>query len=439
LLRQRALRIETTMRMNTNLAALAALLTLGAASLGAAPGEADLSAPADSTGRLAVRAGRLHTMAGPPLADTLVLIDGGSIVAIGAWGELEVPTDWPIVEAAVVTPGLVDAHCSLGLAGFLNTDHVNDEVDRSEPVQPELRAIDAYDLDNPLVGWVRSFGVTTVHTGHAPLALMPGQTMVAKTHGRTVADAVLVEEAMVAAVLGDGGRGAKGAPGTRAKSAAVLRKALLEGREQARKSAESDGDEPLTRDLRKEALARVVTGETPLLLTAHESRDLLTALRIASEFPDLRLVLDGASEAPQVIEQLGAAGVPVVLHPTMQRSGGEAENISMETARVLVEAGIPVALQSGYEGYVPRARVLLFEAAVAARYGLDRERALGLVTLDAARICGVDHLVGSLEVGKHGDLALFDGDPFEYTTHCVGTVIEGQVVSTGELWYAHDE
>ena len=111
----------------------------------------------------------------------------------------------------------------------------------------------------------------------------------------------------------------------------------------------------------------------------------------------------------------------------------------METARTLVEAGILTALQSGYEGYVPRSRVLLFEAAIAARYGLDRERALRMVTLDAARICGVGGLVGSLETGKHGDVALFDGDPFEYTTHCVGTVIEGQLVSDGEQWYAFDE
>lgn len=410
------------------------LLAAAAATYAPAPSE-----PLQETGRMAIRAGTIHTMAGPPISDGVILIDGGVITEVGSSADVTIPEGWPTREAAVATPGLVDAHCSVGLAGFLNIDHDNDEVDRTEAIQPELRAIDAFDLDNPLVGWVRSFGVTTVHTGHAPLQLVPGQTMVAKTAGRTVEEAVVVPEAMIAAVLGDAGRGGNGRPGTRAKSAAELRQALHDAVEHGRKMDEATSDEPVSRDLRQEAMVRVVRGETPLLLTAHESRDIVTALRIADEFPGLRLVLDGCAEATDVIEELRSSRVPVVVHPTMQRSGGEAENLSMETARTLVEAGILTALQSGYEGYVPRSRVLLFEAAIAARYGLDRERALRMVTLDAARICGVGGLVGSLETGKHGDVALFDGDPFEYTTHCVGTVIEGRLVSDGEQWYAFDE
>ena len=113
----------------------------------------------------------------------------------------------------------------------------------------------------------------------------------------------------------------------------------------------------------------------------------------------------------------------------MQRASAETRSLSMETPRVLLEAGIATALQSGYESYVPRTRVVLFEAAIAARHGLAFEQALGLVTIDAARILGVDQRVGSLEIGKDGDLALYDGDPFEYVTHCVGTVIEGTLVS----------
>ncbi len=101
----------------------------------------------------------------------------------------------------------------------------------------------------------------------------------------------------------------------------------------------------------------------------------------------------------------------------------------METASKLVAAGIPVALQSGYESYVPKTRVVLFEAGVAAANGLTQEQALRTITIDAARILGIDNRVGSLEVGKDGDVALYDGDPLEYTTHCIGTVIEGRVVS----------
>ena len=122
-------------------------------------------------------------------------------------------------------------------------------------------------------------------------------------------------------------------------------------------------------------------------------------------------------------------GVPVIIHPTMARAYGERENLSFETAAKLVKAGIPVALQSGYESYVPKTRVVLFEAGVAAANGLSFSQALATVTRDAAKILGIDQRVGSLAVGKDGDVAIYDGDPFEYTSHCTGVVIEGEVVS----------
>ena len=134
--------------------------------------------------------------------------------------------------------------------------------------------------------------------------------------------------------------------------------------------------------------------------------------------------------SPQtVIEQIKAAAVPVILHPTMFRSTGEKENLSMETAAKLHEAGIPIALQSSFESYVPKTRVVLFEAAIAASNGLKFEDALATITIDAAKILGIEKRVGSIEVGKDADVALYDGDPFEYTSHCVGTIIDGRVVS----------
>jgi imidazolonepropionase-like amidohydrolase len=140
-------------------------------------------------------------------------------------------------------------------------------------------------------------------------------------------------------------------------------------------------------------------------------------------------VLDGAAEAYLLTDQIKAAGVRVILHPPMMRQYGEYENASFTTGSVLKAAGIPFAYQSGYEGYVPKTRVVLFEAAVAAANGLSREEALASITIDAARVIGVDRRVGSLEVGKDGDVALFDGDPFEFTSHAVGTVVNGALVS----------
>ena len=140
-------------------------------------------------------------------------------------------------------------------------------------------------------------------------------------------------------------------------------------------------------------------------------------------------MLDGAAEAYEVIDQIKDAKVPVIIHPTMYRAGGETENLSFETASKLLAAGIPVALQSGFESYVPKSRLVLFEAAIAAANGLSFDQALGTITIGAARILGIDDRVGSLEVGKDADVALYDGDPFEYTSHCTGVIIEGELVS----------
>lgn len=398
------------------------LLALAALSLGAtAPHAQDI----------VVRADVVHTMAGPPIEDGVVVVRGGRIAAVGRAGEVALEPGLRTLRAAVVTPGLVDAHSCLGLAGWLNVDHDKDELETSAPIQPELRAIDAYDAREPLIEWVRAFGVTTLHTGHAPGELVSGQTMVVKTRGKTVEQALVVPEAMVAATLGDDAtRTGDQSPGTRAKAAALLRAKLVAAQEYAAKRAAAPEGEAPARDLALEALAGVLARERPLLVTAQRARDILTALRLAEEF-GFDLVLDGAAESYLVLDRIKAAGVPVLCHPTMTRAHGETENLSLETPAKLHEAGIPFALQSGYEAYVPRTRVVLFEAAVAAAHGLAFDAALGSITIEAARRIGVADRVGSLEPGKDGDLALYDGDPFEYTSHCVGVVIEGVIVSEG--------
>ena len=173
---------------------------------------------------------------------------------------------------------------------------------------------------------------------------------------------------------------------------------------------------------------QVLAGKVPLLVTAHRAADIMTALRLKAEF-GFKLILDGASEAHMVLDAIKAAKVPVIAHAPMMRARGEKENATFELAARLKKAGIPFAFQSGYESYVPKTRVVLFEAAIAAANGLGQEAALQGATLGAARILGIDKTVGSLEVGKDADIALYDGDPFEYTTHCTGVVIDGKVVS----------
>ena len=338
-----------------------------------------------------------------------------------------------VLEAAVATPGLVDAHSVVGLAGALNSNagqvRDQDQLDRTAPIQPELRAVDAYDATETLVEWVRSYGVTTLHTGHGPGALISGQTMIVKTRGRNVDEATVVPARMLAATLGRSVASNFDSPGTAAKGVAMLRGALIEAqayRDRAQRAAAggADAPEPPSRDLANEALARALDGELALLVTANTAPEIAAALRLQREF-GFDLVLDGAAEAYLLLDEIRAAGAPVVLHAPMSR----VRNGSFETAARLAEAGIPFAIQTGFEDYVPKTRVLLWEAAIAAANGLGREPALEAVTLGAARILGVDGRVGSIEVGKDADLVLFDGDPFEYTTHVCGVIIESEVQS----------
>ncbi|HEY0460080.1 MAG TPA: amidohydrolase family protein [Pyrinomonadaceae bacterium] len=369
--------------------------------------------------QIAVKGETIWTMAGEPITNGVVLINNGKIEAVGTSAQVKIPANYRVISAKVVTPGLIDAHSVIGLNGYLNQPHDQMALDASTPIQPELRAIDAYNAEEFLIGWVRSFGVTTVHTGHQPSALVPGQTMIAKTVGRTVEEATLVPSAMINVTLGESALAGQGkSPGTRSKEIAMLRAELI-------KAGNYKGE---PRDLRQEMWKKVLNREIPLLVTAQRAVDIINILRLAKEF-NIKIVLDGVSECQQVISEIKASGFPVIIHPTMYRAGGETENLSMEDAAKLKAAGIPVALQSGYEGYVPKTRIVLFEAAVAAANGMSKSDALATITIDAAKILGLDNRLGSLAAGKDADLAMYDGDPFEYVTHCTGTIVNGNVVS----------
>jgi imidazolonepropionase-like amidohydrolase len=375
-----------------------------------------------ASAQIAVKGETVIMMAGDTISNGVVLINNGKIESVGTASAVKIPAGYRVINAKVVTPGLIDAHSVIGLNGYLNQPHDQMALDTSSPVQPELRAIDAYNAEEKLIEWVRSFGVTTIHTGHQPSALISGQTMIAKTVGKDVDEATLVPTAMIAVTLGRDSLAGQGkSPGTRAKEAAMLRAELIKALENSKKS-----DPP--KDLKSEIMVRVIKREIPLLITANKAQDIMTALRIAKEF-NIRIVLDGVSEAETVMDEIKASGFPVIIHPTMARPGGDEESLSMETASKLKAAGVLTALQSGYESYVPKTRVVLFEAGMAAANGLSQRDALALITIDAARILGLESRIGSLEVGKDADVAMYDGDPFEWTTHCIGTIVNGKVAS----------
>jgi len=380
---------------------------------------------------LVVRAGMLHTMAGPPIEDAVVIIANGKIVRLGPAASTATPRTGRVLEAAVVIPGLIDAHSVLGLSGQLNQPHDQDQLDRSAPLQADLRAIDAYNAKEPLVEFSRSLGITTINTGHAPRALISGTTMVAKLHARTADQDVIHPQRMITVTLGQFGIPSDASstgksPGTRPKSLAMLRADLVKAQEYAAKFLLEDKTKHPARNFHLEALGRGIDGSQPLLVTAQRAIDILGALRLAREF-DLSIILDGCAEAHLALDEIKASGFPVILHPTMVRAAGEMENISMTTAAKLQAHGIPFAIQGGYESYAPKTRNVLFEAGVLVARGLTWDQALASITKSPAQILGLSDRIGTIEPGKDADLALYNGDPFEYTTHCLGTVIDGQL------------
>ena len=236
--------------------------------------------------QIAVKGETVWTMAGENISNGVVLIGAnGKIEAVGTAAQVKIPTNYKIVSAKVVTPGLIDAHTVIGLNGYLNQPNDQMALDGGASIQPELRAIDAYNPEERLIEWVRGFGITTIHTGHQPSALVSGQTMIAKTFGKEIDNVTISSTAMISVTLGDAGLAGTGkSPGTRSKAAAMLRAELIKAQSYATKP-------DFTRDLKLEMWKKVLNREIPLLVTAQQSQDIMTALRIAKEF-NIKIVLE---------------------------------------------------------------------------------------------------------------------------------------------------
>ena len=376
-----------------------------------------------SAAQIAVKADTIYTMNDAKIINGIILMDNGKIEAVGQADKIDIPNGYDTYEAAVVTPGLIDAHTVVGLSGIYNQEFDQDQLETSSPIQPQLRARDSYNAREQLVKFLMNKGITTMHTGHGPGAIISGQSMIVKTAYRTVGEAMIDGSTMLAMTIGPGVSRNFKSPGTVAKEVAMLRQALIKAQEYMKK------EEPEL-SLKTELLADLLSGDIKAIVTAQRAQDIMTALRLKEEF-GFEMVLAGAAEAYLVLDEIKKAGVPVIIHPTMKRPFGATKNVSFATAGKVEDAGILMAFSSGYEGYVPKTRVILYEAAIAVANGLDRKAALRALTVNAAKILGIAERVGSIEEGKDADLVLYSGDPFEYTSHVSGVIIDGEVVKDG--------
>jgi len=375
--------------------------------------------------QIAIKADTIYTITNGVIKNGVILIKGNKIERVGK--DIKIPGGYTVYEAKVVTPGLVDARSVVGLAGPLNYKADQDQLEKSAPIQPDLRAIDAYNPDDKLVEYLRANGVTTLHTGHGVGALVSGQTMIVKTKKGLIDDVTIKPLCMLAMTIGNDVKDNYQSPGTKAKEISMLRTELLKAQQYLAKKNDKDSSKKQATDLNMEMLGMLLRKEVKGLISANKTTDIESALRLAKEF-DFKLVIEGAAEAYRLTDEIKASGAEIIVHPTMARADGDMQNLTMENAALLTKAGITVSIESGYESYVPKTRVVLFEAATAVgRGGMNYDDALKAITINPANLLGIDNRVGSIEKGKDADLVLYDGDPFEYVTNVCKVIIDGKL------------
>ncbi len=383
--------------------------------------------------------GRIKTMAGKEYEHGTIHIVDGKIAQVGSsedinvcWEDGETVLD---VNGALVMPGIIEAHCHMGITEEkkgMEGDDCNETVD---PMTPWLRAIDAiHSMDASFDDAVRA-GITAAMIGPGSSNVAGGQFAVLKTKGRRVDDLIVKAPAAMKVAFGENPKvnysGQGKSPATRMSIAGMLRRELTEARayEKRKQKAEEAGEE-FEPDFTKECWLPVLRREIPIKAHVHRVDDIFTAIRIAKEF-DLRMTLDHCSEGHLIAKELAAEGFPAIVGPDFaSRNKIEVQNMAFKTAGVLNRAGVMTAITTDHPVSLIQSLPLCVGLAVKA--GLPMEEGYKAMTIYPAVICGVDDRLGSLEVGKDADIAIFDGNPMETFTETLYTIIDGVIVYSRE-------
>ena len=375
-------------------------------------------------------------MDGPVIEGGFVHVEGDKIAAVGPMADLPGGIDGPVVDAAGghVYPGLVDAHCHLGLFGNAVGFESDDGNESTDPCTPHLRAIDAVNALDRCFADARAGGVTCVLTGPGSANPIAGQFAALKTAGRWVDQMIVSAPAAMKFALGENPKTVyndrKETPVTRMATAAIIRENLSKALEYMDKQNKADEDPDTDMpdfDAKLEALVPVLKGELPVHCHAHRADDIATAVRIAKEF-GLRLVVVHGTEAYLISDLLAQEGIPVITGPCLtDRCKPELAGQSQENPVLLSKAGVKVAICTDHPEtpiqYLPVC------AAMAVRAGMDEEEALASITINPAVIAGIADRVGSLTPGKDADIVLSTGHPLDWKSKVERVYIGGvQVV-----------
>lgn len=372
--------------------------------------------------------GKVLTMAGKIYENGYVQFADGKIEAVGDMGELtEGVEEFIDVKGAWVMPGLIDAHCHVGIAEEKWGVVGDDCNEMTSPVTPHLRGIDAINPMDPAFHDAIIAGITSLMTGPGSSNVVGGQSVFLKVQGRIVDRMIVKAPAAMKVAFGEnpktcyGGRDV--APGSRMAISGMLREELFRAREYFEKKEAKKLPEL---NFRLESWIPVFRGEIPLKAHVHRADDILSAIRIAKEF-GLQLTLDHCTEGHLIADEIAASGFPVIVGPHLSsRSKLEIQNLSFKTAGVLERAGVKTAIMTDHP--VSLIRYLPLCAGLSVKQGLSMEGGLRAITIHAAKICGVSDRVGSLEAGKDADIAVFSGNPMEVFTKTLYTFVDGEMV-----------
>jgi len=382
--------------------------------------------------------GTVHTVSERGTIDGgTVLLEDGEIAAVGPDGEVEIPDDAEVFDAAGqhVTPGLVDAHSHAGMAEWGEPED-GDFNEVSDPVTPHVNALDGFHPRDDELKHAFQGGVTTVSARMGSANVVGGIICSMKTYG-DVADRMFIREDGMKAAFGENPKRFHGdekdrQPSTRPGVAATLREALMEAEDyvERREQAREDGD-PFERDLGMENLGRVVEGDLPLRVHAHRADDIATVFRIADEFGIEKLSIEHATEGHVLAEEFVERDVPAVVGPTISSASKyELRNITFETPGILHEAGVKVAIQT--DAPVLPQEHLDVCVGLAVREGLPKDVALRTVTRNPAEILGIEDRVGTLRAGTDADLVVWDGPMFDLDSDARQVFVEGERIYDAE-------
>jgi imidazolonepropionase-like amidohydrolase len=388
------------------------------------------------TQTIAITGGRVVPIEGDPVDGGTVLVRDGKIAAVEGPG-FAVPDGAEVVDATGkwVLPGFIDAHAHAGVSEEAEGWAGQDTNERTSPVTAQVRALDAINPADQGFRDAITGGVLAVNVNPGSANPIGGQTVAIKCWGRTVDEMVMREPAGLKSALGENPKRVYGerneTPATRLGTAALIRGAFVAAQNYQAKlaAAGSDGAAPAERDLKLEALSRVLRREIPWRQHCHRADDIATAMRMAREF-GYDLVIDHGTEAYLLADQIAAASIPVVIGPLLtSRSKVELRNRSLANPGRLAAAGVRIAITTDHP--VVPINFLIHQATLSVKEGLDPVTALRAVTIHPAQIIGCAGRIGSLSAGKDADLVIWSGDPLDVMSRAERAYLDGREI----YWY----